>query len=58
MITAALAKHLLQLEPSEGMLRIGDYEAETCMKDDPCDTPAKHIYGTMQSHRIEEWGLK
>lgn len=54
----AVLRHCLTLPPSEGMVRLGDYEAETCMKDDPCGTPAKHIYGTMQAQRLKEMGLE
>src|SRR3546814_4905901 len=34
-------------EPTEEMARYGSYEAENCIKEDPCGNAGKHVWKTM-----------
>lgn len=41
-------------EPTETMERHGQWAVETCTRDDPCETPAKHIWSDMITAALGE----
>jgi predicted RecB family nuclease len=53
-LAAARAAIEAMREPTETMERHGQWAVETCTRDDPCETPAKHIWSDMITAALGE----